>query len=126
MSKVSVRYIVHDVEEAIGFYTKFLDFAVEFHPAPGFAALSRGPLRLLINEPHVGGAGTQTGENPPAPGGWSRFQIEVDDLAGIAERMKAEGCVFRSDIVKGRGGDQILIEDPSGNPVELFQPATRI
>ncbi|WP_163265973.1 VOC family protein [Chelativorans alearense] len=125
MSQVRVRYIVQDVEEAIAFYTRVLDFTVDFHPAPGFAALSRGPLRLLINQPGAGGAGTQTGEIAPAPGGWNRFQMEVDDLAATVERLKAEGCVFRSGIVKGNGGDQILLEDPSGNPVELFQPAQR-
>ena len=125
MSWICVRYIVNDVEEAIAFYTEVLGFAVDFHPAPGFASLSRGDLRLLINRPGAGGAGGEMGGDKPASGGWNRFQLEVDDLAGMVERLTAQGCRFRSGIVKGRGGDQILIEDPSGNPIELFEPPRR-
>lgn len=125
MSQVSVRYIVEDVEEAIGFYTTFLGFSVAFHPAPGFAALTRDSLRLLINQPNAGGAGTPAGGRTPSPGGWNRFQVEVEGLRATVERMKEAGCTFRSEIIHGNGGDQILVEDPSGNPVELFQPAPR-
>jgi catechol 2,3-dioxygenase-like lactoylglutathione lyase family enzyme len=123
-SKVSVRYIVDDVDAAIGFYAEQLGFAVDMHPAPGFAALSRGNLRLLLNRPGAGGAGQAmpTGESP-APGGWNRIQIEVSDLESTVAAMTQRGVRFRNQIVRGNGGLQVLVEDPSGNPVELFQPA---
>ena len=123
MAMISVRYIVEDVEEAIEFYARHLGFGVEFHPAPGFAALSRGDLRLLLNAPGAGGAGQAMPDGRgPEPGGWNRIQLEVRDLAGEVERMRDAGVRFRGEIVSGRGGKQILLEDPSGNPIELFEP----
>ena len=123
MSKVSVRYIVHDVDAAITFYTEQLGFTVEMHPAPGFASLSRDSLRLLLNQPGAGGAGQPaSGGKAPAPGGWNRIQIEVEDLAATVETLKRNGAEFRSEIIVGNGGNQIIVDDPSGNPIELFQP----
>ncbi len=124
MSAVSVRYIVDDVDEAIAFYRDRLDFVLDMHPAPTFARLSRGGLRLLLSAPsgQDGGGQTLPDGRRPQPGGWNRFQLEVEDLAAEVERLRAAGTRFRSDIVTGIGGDQILAEDPSGNPVELFQP----
>jgi len=120
---VSVRYIVNDVDAAIAFYTTTLGFKVDMHPAPGFARISRGDLRLLLNRPGAGGAGQSTpGGQHPAPGGWNRIQIEVDDVATTVEKLKNAGSRFRNDIVVGNGGKQVLIEDPSGNPIELFEP----
>jgi catechol 2,3-dioxygenase-like lactoylglutathione lyase family enzyme len=123
MSKVNVRYIVNDVDAAIPFYTGVLGFKLEMHPAPGFASLSLGNLQLLLNRPGAGGAGQAMPEGQrPAPGGWNRIQIEVDDLEATVEKLKSAGAQFRNEIVTGNGGKQILIEDPSGNPIELFQP----
>jgi catechol 2,3-dioxygenase-like lactoylglutathione lyase family enzyme len=120
---VSARYIVTDVDAAIRFYTEALDFKVDIHPAPGFARLSRGDLHLLLNRPGTGGAGQAmpTGEQP-TPGGWNRIQIEVGDLAASVEKLRGAGWRFRGDIIAGTGGKQVLIEDPSGTPVELFEP----
>jgi catechol 2,3-dioxygenase-like lactoylglutathione lyase family enzyme len=124
MATVSVRYITDDVEAGIGFYVERLGFTVEMHPAPGFAMLSRGDLRLLLNEPGAGGAGQPTPDGrTPEPGGWNRFQVEVADLEREVAALRVAGATFRNDIVAGRGGSQILLEDPAGNPVELFQPA---
>ena len=123
MATVSVRYIVDDVEEAIAFYTGRLSFSVELNPAPGFAILSRGDLRLLLNEPGAGGAGQPMPDGrEPEPGGWNRIQLEVDDLAGEVGAIRDAGAHFRNEIVGGRGGKQILLEDPSGNLIELFEP----
>ena len=123
MATVSVRYLVDDVEEAIAFYTGRLGFSVELDPAPGFAVLSRGDLRLLLNEPGAGGAGQPMPDGrEPEPGGWNRIQLEVDDLAGEVGAIRDAGARFRNEIVEGRGGKQILLEDPSGNPIELFEP----
>ena len=123
MATVSVRYIVEDVGEAIEFYTQLLGFGVEFNPATGFAVLSRGDLRLLLNAPGAGGAGQATPDGrEPEPGGWNRIQLEVHDLAAEVRRMRAAGARFRNEIVGGRGGKQVLLEDPSGNPIELFEP----
>ena len=123
MSKINVRYIVNDVDTAIPFYTGVLGFKLEMHPAPGFASLSRGNLQLLLNRPGAGGAGQAMPEGQrPAPGGWNRIQIEVDDLEATVEKLKSASARFRNEIVTGNGGKQILIEDPSGNPIELFQP----
>src|SRR5919112_611961 len=122
MATVSVRYIVEDVEDAIAFYTRHLGFGVELHPAPSFASLSRGDLRLLLNAPGAGGAGQAMPDGrQPEPGGWNRIQLEVHDLASEVESMRESGAHFRGDIVSGRGGKQILLEDPSGNPIELFE-----
>jgi catechol 2,3-dioxygenase-like lactoylglutathione lyase family enzyme len=123
---IAVRYIVHDVDEAIAFYTDALGFSLEMHPAPGFAALSKDGLRLLLNQPGAGGAGQAMPDgSAPAPGGWNRIQIEVDDLAATVGKLKAGRRQFRGDIIQGNGGKQILVNDPSGNPVELFEPMKR-
>lgn len=123
MSAVNVRYIVEDVDAAIAFYTKQLDFRVELHPAPGFASLSRGNLRLLLNAPGAGGAGQSMPDGrKPAPGGWNRIQLEVEDLAAKVETLRKAGAHFRNDIVIGNGGKQILLDDPAGNCIELFEP----
>jgi len=125
MAAVSVRYIVDDLEDAIAFYTGRFGFSVELNPAPGFAVLSRGDLRLLLNEPGAGGAGQPMPDGrEPEPGGWNRIQLEVDDLAGEVGAIRDAGARFRNEIVEGRGGKQILLEDPSGNPIELFEPPT--
>ena len=118
---VSVRYIVDDVDAAIEFYRDRLGFDVDMHPAPGFARLSRDGLFLLLNAPGAGGAGRAGGE--PQPGGWNRFQLTVDDLHSIVDDLEQAGVTFRGQLVEGQGGNQILVEDPSGNPVELFEPA---
>lgn len=124
MDMVNVRYIVRDVEAALAFYAELLDFTIDLHPTPGFARLSRGALRLLLNQPGAGGAGqTMADGHVPAPGGWNRIQFEVEDLAATVAKLKALGGQFRSDIVTGNGGRQILLDDPSGNPIELFEPA---
>jgi catechol 2,3-dioxygenase-like lactoylglutathione lyase family enzyme len=122
LAVVSVRYIVDDVDAAIAFYTTHFGFDVVMHPAPPFAMLARGDLRLLLSAPSGQGGGGQTlsGGRRPEPGGWNRFQIEVDDVDAEAERLRAAGVTLRSDVIRGMGGDQVLIEDPSGNPVELF------
>jgi predicted enzyme related to lactoylglutathione lyase len=124
MSTASVRYIVTDVDEAVAFYTQLLGFQLDMHPAPGFAQVSHGALRLLLNRPGAGGAGQAMPDGRvPAPGGWNRIQIEVDDLPALVAQIKAAGGQFRNEIVQGNGGAQILLEDPSGNAIELFQPA---
>jgi catechol 2,3-dioxygenase-like lactoylglutathione lyase family enzyme len=124
MSKVSVRYIVNDVDTAIPFYTSMLGFKLDMHPAPGFASLSHGDLHLLLNRPGAGGAGQAMPDRQlPTPGGWNRIQVEVEDLEATVEKLKGAGARFRNEIVTGNGGKQILIEDPSGNPIELFQPS---
>jgi catechol 2,3-dioxygenase-like lactoylglutathione lyase family enzyme len=124
MSTVNVRYIVDDVDAAIAFYTELLGFELQMRPAPPFAMLTRGDLRLLLNSPGgQGGAAQPTPDGRmPEPGGWNRFQIEVDDLEADVERLRAAGARFRNEIVTGRGGRQILLEDPAGNAVELFEP----
>ena len=123
MSKVAVRYIVNDVAAAIPFYTGMLGFKLDMHPAPGFAQLSRGDLQLLLNRPGAGGAGqAMPAGQHPVPGGWNRIQIEVENLEATVEKLKGEGARFRNEIVTGNGGKQILVEDPSGNAIELFQP----
>jgi catechol 2,3-dioxygenase-like lactoylglutathione lyase family enzyme len=127
METVSVRYIVEDVDAAAAFYTRHLAFEVEFRPAPGFARLARGPLRLLLSAAAGPGGAAQPMPDGrvPASGGWNRIQLAVDDLAATVDRLREDGCTFRGDIVHGNGGLQILLDDPSGNPVELFQPAPR-
>jgi catechol 2,3-dioxygenase-like lactoylglutathione lyase family enzyme len=124
MATVQVRYIVNDVDAAIAFYTGQLGFALVMHPAPPFAMLSRGDLRLVLSAPNPSGGGGQAMPDGtmPAPGGWNRFAIEVDDLEAMVARLEAAGAHFRNAIVAGVGGRQILVDDPSGNPVELFQP----
>ncbi len=123
MAKVSVRYVVDDVDKAIAFYTEGLGFTVQLHPAPPFAILARGDLRLLLSAPGAGGGGQAMPDGRlPAPGGWNRFQIEVEDLAREVEKLRRMGVHFRNEIVIGNGGKQILLEDPAGNPNELFEP----
>jgi len=124
MTTVSVRYIVHDVDAAIEFYCGQLGFHEDMHPAPAFAMLSRGDLRLVLSAPGGGPGGGQAMPDGtvPAPGGWNRFSLEVPDLEAAVEQLRGAGAHFRNDIVTGVGGKQILVEDPSGNPVELFEP----
>jgi len=124
MATVSVRYIVHDVDAAIAFYRDNLGFAEVMHPAPAFALLSRGDLRLALSAPGTGPGGGQAMPDGtlPQPGGWNRFSIEVTDLASAVDRLRANGVQFRSEIITGVGGKQIIADDPSGNPVELFEP----
>ena len=123
MATVNVRYIVQDVDAAIAFYGDLLGFDVEMHPAPGFAMLSRGDLRLLLNTPRGGGgAGVPMPDGrEPEPGGWNRIQIEVEDIERDVEGLRSSGARFRNEIVSGVAGKQILLDDPSGNPIELFQ-----
>ena len=124
MATVSVRYIVNDVDEAISFYCEMLGFSEVMHPAPTFAMLSRGDLRLVLSATGGGSGGGQAMPDGtlPQPGGWNRFTLEVTDLAGTIEALRVSGARFRNDIVTGVGGKQILLEDPSGNPIELFEP----
>lgn len=124
MATVSIRYIVTDVDAAIAFYRTHLGFNEDMHPAPTFAMLSRGDLRLILSAPGGGPGGGQAMPDgtKPEPGGWNRFQLEVADLAATVDKLRAAGARFRNDLVTGVGGKQILVEDPSGNPVELFEP----
>jgi catechol 2,3-dioxygenase-like lactoylglutathione lyase family enzyme len=120
---VNVRYIVNNVDKAIPFYTEKLGFNVDMHPAPGFAALSRGNLKLYLNQPGAGGAGTSMPDGTiPEPGGWNRIQFEVRNLEKVVEKLKKDNANFRNDIVAGQGGKQVLLQDPSGNLIELFEP----
>lgn len=123
MGTVSVRYIVDDVDAAIAFYTGHLGFGVELHPAPGFAILSRGDLRLMLSAPTGQGGGAQAMPDgrTPEPGGWNRIQLEVEDLASEVERLRIAGAHFRNDVVTGIGAKQVLLDDPAGNAVELFE-----
>jgi catechol 2,3-dioxygenase-like lactoylglutathione lyase family enzyme len=127
MTTVSVRYIVDDVDAAIAFYTHHLGFSEVMHPAPTFAMLSRGDLRLVLSAPSGAGGGGQAMPDGtlPQPGGWNRFTLEVPDLATTVEQLRTAGVHFRNEIVTGVGGNQILLDDPSGNPIELFQPTRR-
>jgi catechol 2,3-dioxygenase-like lactoylglutathione lyase family enzyme len=124
MATVSVRYIVDDVDRAITFYCGALGFTEEMHPAPSFAMLSRGDLRLALSAPSTAGGGGQSMPDGrhPEPGGWNRFMLEVSDLEGVIAELRRAGARFRNDIVTGVGGRQIIVDDPAGNPVELFEP----
>lgn len=124
MATVQVRYIVHDVDAAIAFYGQHLGFQTVMHRSPAFAMLARGDLRLVLSAPNpaAGGGQAMPDGTRQAPGGWNRFAIEVDDLAATVERLRHAGARFRNEIVTGVGGKQVIIDDPSGNPVELFQP----
>jgi catechol 2,3-dioxygenase-like lactoylglutathione lyase family enzyme len=123
MDTVRVRYIVDDIEAAIAFYTHHLDFRVDLHPGPGFAMLSRGALRLLLNTPTGSGGAAQpmADGRRPEPGGWNRIQLEVQNLTEVVSALRNAGVSFRSEIVTGNGGKQILADDPAGNPIELFE-----
>jgi catechol 2,3-dioxygenase-like lactoylglutathione lyase family enzyme len=119
---VNVRYIVNNVEEAMSFYTDKLGFKVDMHPAPGFAALSKDNLKLFLNQPGAGGAGATMKDGAvPAAGGWNRFQLEVTDLEKFVKELKSKGASFRNEIISGIGGKQALLQDPSGNLIELFE-----
>jgi catechol 2,3-dioxygenase-like lactoylglutathione lyase family enzyme len=120
----TVRYFVDDVDAAIAFYTERLGFSLVMHPAPPFAMLERGDLRLLLSAPGggPGGGAAMPDGRVPEPGGWNRFQIEVTDIEAEVDALRAAGATFRNEIVDGVGGRQILVDDPAGNCVELFEP----
>jgi catechol 2,3-dioxygenase-like lactoylglutathione lyase family enzyme len=124
MATVSVRYIVDDVDAAIGFYCGHLGFTEVMHPAPSFAMLTHGDLRLVLSAPGGGPGGGQAMPDGrvPEPGGWNRFSLEVGDLDAVVAGLRGDGVRFRNEVVEGVGGRQVLIEDPAGNPVELFEP----
>lgn len=127
MSTASVRYFVHDVDLAIAFYSGQLGFTLEARPAPAFAIVSRDALHLLLSAPSGPGGAAQPMPDGrrPEPGGWNRIRLEVADLDAEVARLRGAGARFRNDVVRGFGGSQILLEDPSGNPIELFQPPNR-
>ena len=120
---VSVRYMVDDVETAVAFYTTHFGFEVRSDHAPAFADVTRGQLRLLLSGPRSSAGRPMPDGRTPGPGGWNRIHLIVEDIAAEVERLRAAGLTFRNDIVTGPGGQQILLEDPAGNPIELFQPA---
>ena len=120
---VSVRYMVDDVDAAVDFYTTHFGFTVLSSAAPAFADVVRGRLRLLLSGPASSAGRPMPDGRTPEPGGWNRIHLIVEDIATEVERLRAAGLTFRNDIVSGPGGRQILLEDPSGNPIELFQPA---
>jgi|SRR6185503_971766 len=124
MATVQVRYIVLDVDAAIDFYVKQLGFELKMHPAPTFAMLSLGDLRLVLSAPSaVGGGGQSMADGTQqTPGGWNRFAIQVTDISATVDRLRKAGARMRNEIVTGVGGKQAIVEDPSGNPVELFEP----
>jgi catechol 2,3-dioxygenase-like lactoylglutathione lyase family enzyme len=124
VATVSIRYIVNDIDAAIGFYTRYLGFSVQIHPNDMFAMLTRGDLRLVLSVPGAPAGGGQAALDGtlPEPGGWNRFSVEVPDLAAAITRLRSDGVRFRNDLVTGVGGKQIIAEDPSGNPIELFEP----
>ncbi len=124
MSAISVRYIVDDVDAAVDFYTSQFEFEVAMRPGPGFAMLRRGELQLLLNSPGGGGGAGQSlsDGSQPEPGGWNRFQLQVDDLDDAVDTLRKAGVDLRGDVITGRGGRQALVPDPAGNLVELFQP----
>jgi catechol 2,3-dioxygenase-like lactoylglutathione lyase family enzyme len=121
----TVRYIVNDVDAAIEFYCGLLGFSEMMHPAPAFAMLAHGDLRLVLSAPGGGPGGGQAMPDGtlPEPGGWNRFALEVSDLDATVAELRERGARFRNEVVEGVGGRQILVEDPAGNPVELFEPA---
>lgn len=123
MSTVNVRYIVGDVAESVRFYTGHLGFEVDSDAAPAFAAVTRDGLRLLLSGETSSGARPMPDGRRPVPGGWNRIQLVTDDIGAEVERLRSAGLAFRNEIITGPGGSQILLEDPSGNPIEIFQPA---
>jgi catechol 2,3-dioxygenase-like lactoylglutathione lyase family enzyme len=120
---VNVRYMVDDVDAAVDFYTRHFDFELRSSAAPAFADVVRGRLRLLLSGPKSSAGRPMPDGRTPEPGGWNRIHLIVDDIASEVERLRTAGLTFRNDIVSGPGGQQILLEDPAGNPIELFQPA---
>ena len=122
---VSVRYMVNDVQEAIDFYTRQFGFELRSSAVPAFADVIRGQLRLLLAGPESSAGRPMPDGRKPEPGGWNRIHFVVDDIVSEVRRLNDAGVSFRNEIVTGPGGQQILLEDPSGNPVELFQPASR-
>jgi catechol 2,3-dioxygenase-like lactoylglutathione lyase family enzyme len=124
MSDISVRYIVDDVDAAVDFYTSHFQFEVAMRPGPGFAMLRRDDLRLLLNSPGGGGGAGQSLSDggQPEPGGWNRFQLQVDDLDSTVDALRRADVKFRGDVITGKGGRQALVLDPAGNLVELFEP----
>jgi catechol 2,3-dioxygenase-like lactoylglutathione lyase family enzyme len=122
MATVNVRYMVDDVEAAVAFYTTHLGFTLLSSAAPAFADVSRGDLRLLLSGPTSSAGRAMPDGRQPGPGGWNRIHLIVSDLAAEVDRLRGAGIRFRNDIVRGPGGAQILLDDPSGNPIELFQP----
>jgi catechol 2,3-dioxygenase-like lactoylglutathione lyase family enzyme len=125
VSTVNVRYMVDDVDAALAFYTTHLGFKLLTRFAPAFADVARGELRLLLSARTSSAGRPMPDGRLPVPGGWNRIQLVVDDIAAEAERLRAAGVRFRNDVTKGPGGAQVLIEDPAGNPIEIFQPAAR-
>lgn len=125
MATVNVRYMVNDVAAAIAFYTHQFGFTLVSSAAPAFAEVARGDLRLLLSGPLSSAGRPMPDGRRPGPGGWNRIHFIVDDIAAEVERLRAAGVRFRNDIVRGPGGAQILLEDPSGNPIELFEPLRR-
>ena len=126
MTSVNVRYMVDDVEAAIDFYTTHLGFSLINSFAPAFADVERGDLRLLLSGPTSSAGRPMPDGRQPGPGGWNRIHFIVDDIDGAVERLRAAGVPFRNEVISGPGGRQILLDDPSGNPIELFQPADRL
>lgn len=123
-STVGVRYMIDDVPAALAFYTNHLGFSVEMDASPVFASVSRDGVRLLLSGKTTSGRRAMPDGSQPAPGGWNRIQLQVADLVAEVDRLRTAGLRFRNDIIAGPGGSQVLLDDPSGNPVELFQPAT--
>lgn len=119
---ISVRYLVHDVSQSIQFYTESLGFELRQQFGPAMAIVSKGPLTLWLAGPQSSAAQAMPDGSKPAPGGWNRFVLQVEDLAGLVAGLKQKGTRFRNEILQGPGGSQILCEDPSGNVIELFQP----
>ena len=119
---VNVRYMVDDVDAAVSFYTTHLGFTLISNSAPAFADVIRGRLRLLLSGPTSSAGRAMPDGREPGPGGWNRIHLIVDDIAAETQRLRAAGLPFRNDIITGPGGSQVLFEDPSGNPIELFQP----
>jgi catechol 2,3-dioxygenase-like lactoylglutathione lyase family enzyme len=122
MTTVNVRYMVDDVDAAVAFYTAHLGFTLLSKTAPAFADVARDDLRLLLSGPSSSAGRPMPNGRRPAPGGWNRIHLIVEDLSAEVDRLRAAGVHFRNDIVTGPGGSQILLDDPSGNPIELFQP----
>jgi len=124
-STVNVRYMVDDVEAAVAFYTTHFGFTVRSNAAPAFADVVRGPLRILLSGPKSSAGRPMPDGRQPGPGGWNRIHFIVDDIEAEVARLRAAGVRFRNDIISGPGGKQVVLDDPSGNPIELFQPAAR-